>query len=205
LLAEGTGARVSSTDDEDLPAFLQCFDRESLERDGASVAALDADGRIAWTNSAWKRFARDNGGDEVLRRFGPGASYFDAMSGDLRAFYERAFREAVATSRPFEQDYACPSATLDRNYHLRVLPLAGGGMLVEHSLVSERPHEGPSAEAHEAMFRDDDGILHQCSNCRRMRRVDGAWHWVPAWVVAAPPWTSHGLCGACVGFYWGAP
>jgi hypothetical protein len=48
------------------------------------------------------------------------------------------------------------------------------------------------------------GFILQCSNCRRVRRHGTrAWDWVPALVATTATNVSHGICHACVGFYWG--
>lgn len=189
-----------------LPPFLADFDEDALESEGSTVVALDGAGVIVWVNGAWARFARANGGEGVAERFGEGARYLDGISGPLREFYQRVFGEVLSSNRPFELDYDCPSPQSARRYHLRVLPIANKGLLVEHSLIAE------SAEANEAPSPDrdlytdrNDGIVLQCSNCRRVRRADGGgWDRVPAWTGRSPANTSHGLCPVCASFYWGA-
>ena len=78
-------------------------------------------------------------------------------------------------------------------------------LLLEHSLVAETAHEAASAEAREARYIGEDGILLQCSHCRRIRVIGTqAWDWVREWVARPHPKTSHGICPSCVGFYWGS-
>jgi hypothetical protein len=76
-------------------------------------------------------------------------------------------------------------------------------MLLEHSRVAESAIAGPGAPALEARYLTGEGLIQQCSNCRRVRAVEGeVWDWVPAWVERPDPRISHGLCDVCVGFYW---
>jgi PAS domain-containing protein len=175
------------------------FDAGALERLDSNVAVIDGAGAILWVNTAWTRFARENGGGEIEAR-----SYFDAISPPLREFYEDAFGKALATGRAFDQEYECSSADVRRVFHLRALPVEARALLVEHSLVIEGAHEAESAEAIEARYLGPDDVLLQCSHCRRVRAVGTeAWDWVREWVARPHPRTSHGICPSCVGFYWG--
>jgi hypothetical protein len=187
-----------------LPPFLSDFDAGALSEAQATIIAIDAAGAIAWTNAAWSRFAEANGGDDIARRFGLGASYFEGISVELRSFFENAFAGALVTREPFHQDYECSTHEIYRLHHLRAMPIGTDGLLLEHSLVVESAHQGASSPAIEARYRDESGTLVQCSNCRRVRTRDGeGWDWVPAWVQRSPKQTSHGICKTCVGFYWG--
>jgi hypothetical protein len=86
-----------------------------------------------------------------------------------------------------------------------VLPFGKAGLLVEHSLLVDRPHQHPELAGLEAHYRSPSGLILQCSNCRRFRRADAAvWDWVRVWISQMPRDVTHGLCAACVGFYWGA-
>jgi hypothetical protein len=197
LLAENAQAPMP-------PIVAEVFGADSLEGDPSTVVAIDSRGTILWTNAAWDSFARDNGGTLVLERFRPGSSYFEGISGSLRGFYERAFRSALGSGTVFEQEYECSSPDVFRLMHLRALPIPGGALLLEHSLVAERAHEGVSENAIEARYRNGGGMIVQCSNCRRFRRADDtAWDWVRPWVIAMPRNTSHGVCTTCADFYYG--
>ena len=186
-----------------IPSFLaDRFDVKALEADASTLVALDPGATILWVNPAWERFARANDGAQVLVRFCPSASYFDGISPPLRAFYEQGLGGALSTDNVFQHDYECSSPDAFRLFHMRALPIASKGLLVEHSLVVDRPHDRPEAPALEELYRDANGLVVMCSNCRRVRRAHSAgWDWVPAWVRKLPPRTSHGICDACVGFY----
>ena len=185
-----------------LPAFLSAFDLEALDRGHTTVVGLDQDLTIVWFNTAWERFAKDNDAADVLVRFGRGASYVGAIAGPLRGFYEAALSSALVTGKVFEQEYECSSPDTFRAYRMRALPVDGLGLLLEHSLLIDRPHEGSSMEAVEASYRQPSGLIVQCSNCRRVRRADGlTWDWIRPWVKSPPANTSHGMCTSCVSFY----
>ena len=188
-----------------VPAILAArFDVDALDRDESTNVAIDPAGTILWVNRAWERFATANGGADVLRRFGLGGSYLGAISPSLQGFYASAFSNALASGEPLELDYECSSAETFRRFHMRGLPIGQEGLLLEHSLVVEHPHDRAVLEPIDALYASPDGVVVQCSNCRRVRRTTGlAWDWVPAWVRSFPPRTSHGLCDSCRAFYWG--
>lgn len=197
-----------------VPRFLRAaFEGDSLVElveSTSTLVALDPAGCILWVNRAWSQFARANDGEPVLSRFGPGTSYFDGIAGPLRGFYEGALQNALVTGEPFDQDYECSSPDVLRLHHLRALPFGDEGLLLEHSVKVERPHAaGEALPGAGADHVDAHGLIHQCSNCRRVRRVrraDGrAWDWIPALVALPPANASHCICATCVGYYWGTP
>jgi hypothetical protein len=176
------------------------FRMEALERDPASMAAIAPDGEIGWVNPGWLRFARANGGADAAIRVGD--NYFAAIRGEVRGLFERAVTNCLTSGAPREQDYECSSANERRAFRLRMLPLSGRTVLLVHSLVAARSDDRTAEPPDEARYRDDNGLLAQCSNCRRTRSRDASWHWVPAWVQTLPQGVTHVLCPVCRGFYW---
>lgn len=188
-----------------LPApFAEHFGELELTAEPSTLVAIDPSGVILWLNPAWQRFAEQNGGSDLAQRFGVGALYFDGIAPPLRAYYELAFRESFAARRIFEQEYECSSPAEYRLMRLRALPITDGGLLLEHSCVVHQTREWLTSAPVAASYRDEQGVILQCSNCRRVRRADHqGWDWVAAWVAQPPPHCSHGICKVCVGFYWG--
>lgn len=182
------------------PEFVP-LDEKALSGLAHSVCIIDARGDILWTNPAWHAFASDNGAADASHAW---TSYMAPIPEPLRAFYESAFREALASGTVFEHDYECSSPDRQRLYRLRALPIGGRGLVLEHSLVSSLTHpEEHASELHE-LYADANGIVTQCAHCRRVRHPrSGAFHWVPAWVRKPHARTSHGLCTSCSGFYYG--
>ena len=188
-----------------LPSELGAFDAKALADDPGSLVAIRDDGTILWFNAGWRRFAGANGGDDVPDRFGVGASYFEAISGTLRGFYEELVLDCADRQEPFEQQYECSSPTSRRTFRMRVLPAGDHVLLVSHSLVVEEPVEAAASEPLDDAYRAPTGLVTMCSNCRRVRRADQAqWDWVPAWVSNQPARVSHGICALCMGYYYGA-
>jgi hypothetical protein len=184
------------------PEFLlPAFPRHVLEQPDVNVAVLDTRFRLLWVNPAWDEFALANNGRAGVREY---PTYLEAIQGPLRAHFTAALEHALGSGEVFEQDYECSSPDVLRQFHMRVLPFASQGLVVEHTLVASSQHEDGEA-AIERHFTNDDGLIVQCSNCRRVRRlgITETWAWVPAWVSRSHPRTSHGLCSPCTRFYWG--
>jgi len=81
-------------------------------------------------------------------------------------------------------------------------------VLVVNSLCEERRHVPEYRPPHPpdgARYRSrKTGLITQCCNCRRVRRLaePSRWDWVPAWVATIPPDTTSGLCPLCSEYYW---
>lgn len=187
------------------------WNQEALEQ-GLDVACLlDPELRILWTNSAWARFAADNGAaDDFLARWGEGAPYPDGIAAPLDEWYRDRLTQCLESQDIWEHEYECSSPDNLRVFRLLAYPLAREALLVVHSIVVDRPHGDGRAlpsDFVEAHYLDDDGIVHQCMHCRRTHHQGDRdrWDWVPQWVAQSPPSTSHGLCPPCFDFYYPAP
>jgi hypothetical protein len=152
-------------------------------------------------NAAWERFARANGGERCLERWKPGSSLLDAVSGELKQFFEDGFAHAARSESRWDHDYECSSPTQFRKYRMMVYPI-GGSFVVTHALLVSVPHE-PSELVPGATY-ERQGFVAMCSHCRRVRRSDNpeCWDWVPAYVSTVRDNISHGLCTACYRFYY---
>lgn len=190
-------------------SILLRFDVPSLEGDPSSIVLLDRRGTILWANRAWHEFFDRNGGGSTHSPVAEGANYLEGIRGRLHDFYVQVFATCLETGLPYEQDYECSSPAELRDYRLRILPV-DGDLLVAHTLRTARPRDVPPAAEGTAVddlrrFVRPDGLLLQCSNCRRLRATDRAsWEWVPDVVVHPRDNVSHGLCHLCQGFYHGA-
>jgi hypothetical protein len=185
-------------------ALLGAHTPSELDRELGSAIGLWSNGRIALLNGGWRRFAEQNEGSGVLRRWPLGADYASGISGVLRDYYARAFSAVRVHHQPWEQTYQCHSPLVRRQFRLRVLPLNEQALLLIHSVVVEAPIPASDGEL-DAPGRSDlseyvgpSGHVRQCSNCRRAQHVSGGWHWVRAFVTRPPPNVSHGLCTTCL-------
>lgn len=200
-------ALVSSAFEKLLPAdWLERFDQAA-----DVVYGLDEELRIRYVNPAWVAFAHENGGDASL--VPPdviGSAFLDAIPGLITPFYAWNLREVRRSGRPWEHLFECSSPELFRTFHMRVSGLGEGrGLLVRNHLLIERSHETavrPPCPSLPSRYVGNDGVVRQCSHCRRVRRrgrVD-AWDWVPDFVRRPHPTTSHSLCNGCFRHYFPA-
>jgi hypothetical protein len=199
--------------DPDFRPLLAAFDVAGLEEHEGTIYGLWPDGRLAYLNPSWFRFAEENGGTEIPRRWALGANVYDAIPADLTAFYRTLLREAEhrpAPARVAPHEYECSSPGEYRRFSMQVLALGSGkGLLVVNSPVLTARPEAVGREPLPPLveiYADEKGLIRQCSHCRRVaRRDDNAWDWVPEWVAASPRDTSHSLCSICLDYHYPAP
>ncbi len=183
--------------------ILKFFNIEALDREKSPITLIRPNGTILWFNRAWSQAAIESGDESVLTRFPVGSSYFEAISGDLRGFFQVQFAHCISSNEPFFQEYECSTPSCFRLFELRALPIESEALLLEHSKLTSRAIDRPPGPAIEAEYRFPNGLIYQCSNCRRAKTLNDRWVWVPEWVAHSPSKTSHGICKVCVGYYWG--
>ena len=181
---------------------LGAFTKQALEETESNVALIDGAGEILWVNPAWRRFAQANGDGHSHYDRG---SYFDAITPPLRDYFYEAFRDSLASGTPYTQEYQCSSPTIFRIFHLRALPIEGALLILEHSLLVGHAHDAVTDVGNFSVdkYCDNDGLIKQCSNCRRVNQPQSMrWDFIPRLVEKIDPRTSHGLCPSCEDFYW---
>jgi hypothetical protein len=198
----------------DFATLLNGFDVAAMDKHAGSVYGLWPDLSLAYLNRAWFSFAAENHGEpEISARWVLGAPYLAAIPAPLQPFYSNFLTTALAsppgpTDRPAQHEYECSSASLYRRFLMTVYPVKGGaGLLVVNSLAAEHEHDPadrPAQVANPEIYADHQGIVRQCSHCRRIQvaAAQDLWHWVPAWVEHCPPSTSHTLCNFCLDYYY---
>ena len=161
---------------------------------------LSKDLRILRTNSAWDRFALENGGEQILVSWRPGASILAAIPELLRPFFVERFGRACATGERWEHDYECSSPERYRQFRMIAFPF-GESFVVTHALRAEHAHDRETREPSEVYVQR--GIVTMCAHCRRVRaRPRERWDWVPMYVARPPARVSHGLCAPCAEYYY---
>ena len=105
----------------------------------AHVAVLDERGVVVAVNEAWRRFARENGGDE--KQVCPGVNYLavcqtaaDLRADEVSAAALQGIREVMnGTRSSFSLEYPCHSSTEQRWFSMNVRPLGAAptGVVVE--------------------------------------------------------------------------
>lgn len=192
---------------DDFADLMLPFTVAELDEMPSPICALTVDRRIAYVNPAWVTNATTNGAQPWEESCGIGMAYPQSIPPVLRPFYEDLFATAAERQALVERDYDCSTPQLRRDFRMRVHPCRSGVLVIVHSLLSERAHDAVYVPQ-EALYRNDDGLLVLCSNCRRSRRAGtgtGAtaiWDWVPDYAAAPPRQTSHSLCRLCAVYYY---
>jgi hypothetical protein len=177
-----------------------------LETAPAVIYILRPDLRIVYCNRAWDKFAYENNGKGLNRSEVLGTVISDAIPGPLKKFYAQAFVEVRETGNIWEHDFECSSPELFRLFHMRVLPLSEGHILVENSLRLEEFHRRNSpAPGDHVAYVNEHGLLTMCCHCRRTRRIGSGeketWDWIPRFLIEQPGRVSHGLCRTCMAYF----
>jgi hypothetical protein len=186
--------------------LMSGFHCDAIYMSHDSICGLWPDLTMAYFNSGWKRFAAQNDGEPAIsERWSLGAQVLDAMAAPIRSFFRENFERVLHERRRWEHLYECSSSSVDRRMKMTVYPLgAREGLLAVHSLVQERPHSPADGLPLQELYVNQDQLIVQCCQCRRVQRCrDGnIWDWVPEWVDLPPLNTSHGLCDPCFGYYY---
>jgi hypothetical protein len=169
--------------------------------------------RLAYFNPWWFRFARENGGEpSISLEWKLGRSLMDAVPDALKSFYRElynsVFQRDPSSLHPLQHRYECSSADTFRVFVMTLYSLGEGeGILVVNSLVVETPHDPAERKNHDPdpeTYVGADGLIRQCSNCRRIKNMKepNRWDWVSDWVANPPVWTSDTICNFCLGYYY---
>lgn len=190
-----------------LPQLLEL--RAALELEDGSAYLLSLDLRIVYVNEGWRRFARENGAPELAAGFDSSAPITDVCGEPLGAWYRARFSRVRTSGQPWSLLYECSSTLRYRELSMRVdMTPQRDGFVVVHSTVADAPlRRGSLSTASFAAHTSSNGLIIQCSNCRRARRAtDGdTWDWIPQLVAQPPPNVSHGLCPSCDALYYYSP
>jgi PAS domain-containing protein len=183
------------------------FSTRSLQLNPDVIFVLDRRHRIAYCNPAWDIFAKQNNGMHLDGSEVVGRDCLQGAPDFLRNWYKKLYRWVRKNQKPWEHDYQCSSPQRFRAFHMRVLPVGRSYLLVENSLLVERPHRRKSTVGPDAVYINKYGWIVMCAHCRRTERIseggEREWHWIPAYIAKAPAPVSGGICPACVSYYFG--
>ncbi len=196
--------------------LLEPFSLDELERHAGTIYGMWPDFRLAYFNPAWVWFTQENGADPRVASEGYlGTPVLEVTPKVLKPFYAELFRSCLngtgEGNRPPQHRYECSSAGLFREYVMTLYRLRGAaGLLSVHSLVIECSHDPSERIPRDPDTRelmDGDGLIHQCTHCRRVKHQTepDRWDWVPAWVERVPRQSSHTLCHFCLQQYYVEP
>jgi len=181
---------------------------------------LDREGTILFVNEAWDRFARENGGGErVASSSLVGTRWFDHFSGEAprrlhRLLFERAVRRlGPAAYGGVVQVNEANGPEMARLVATHLEPVIGpGDVLTAVAVIHRVVREVPLAEVYpvvtgdEERWRGGDGLVEQCSCCRRVRRPEepAEWDLVPGLVAEPPADVRFGYCALCLELHYAA-
>ncbi len=178
------------------------FSLDNLEQSGNICYALNNKLELTYYNPAYENFAMENGGSDIIGRFGIGSHILDAISGELKGYFSDLFGRTIGTSESKEFEYECSGKDVYRLFKMLIYPLSENrGLLLVHSLISSGEHKRPAIPFILDNYADVDGTIHQCSHCRRIKRnSSNTWDWCPDSLNSSS--VSHGLCNTCLDFYY---
>jgi hypothetical protein len=191
---------------DDARRLPQELPEEILEGSPYACFVLTESLDIAYCNAAWDRFALQNGGaDRVLAAQIVSRNLLDFIAPELKDYHAGLFAQARSLGRAVSHDYECSSPSVFRQFRMQIYPLlAGRGFTVINSLTVERPHNRLVWEPSEAVYRNSNGLIRMCANCRRTNRAGhpDIWDWVPAYLERTRRDVTHGLCPVCAEYYY---
>ncbi|MGB4062371.1 MAG: PAS domain S-box protein [Azonexus sp.] len=134
---------------EDALSKSEAFSRDILDSVPSEIAVLDRDGIIISVNSAWQRFAEENGVDQSCPapKIGVGANYLAVCETATGRFSEGALavRNGIGAVlsgclRGFSHEYACHWGDDQRWFSMSVTPISlnGYGAVIAHTDITER-------------------------------------------------------------------
>ncbi|HKJ66146.1 MAG TPA: hypothetical protein VJ969_12130 [Desulfopila sp.] len=179
------------------------LDLATIEESEDVIYIVDSAFFLKAYNSMWEKFAHDNNGEEVLRRYPLGSSIHDAFLEPIKSYLIRAYTAALQDNTPFEQTYECPSPLEYRLYRQTAYPLVQSrGLVITNHLV-RKSQLREEIVAFSKQFVDKREIITQCQNCRKIRdpQNEQRWLWVPSLVKNTLANISHGICPQCLDHY----
>ncbi|MQC17517.1 MAG: hypothetical protein DWG80_00390 [Chloroflexi bacterium] len=185
--------------------LLAEFSLDQIEDEHGSVFGIFADGRLALTNTAWTRFVEENGAPHLPADWPLGRNIYEVIPAELQSFYREGWEWAGESGHPWSHSYECSSPDSYRRYRMTSYPIGGtAGILVVNSLVAQASWpDGTASPLSRAEYRRADGVITQCSHCRRTEHVaSGRWDWVPEWVQRWPDDAHGALCDICSAYHY---
>lgn len=195
--------------EESFKSKLAGIDFDTIESSPHSIFALSPDLKLIYFNQAWFDFAEENNGEPgISTRFSLDTPFEAGVSGLLKDFYIESYKDVIREMKVWKHEYECSSPGNYRLYHLNAYPLKNKqGIIVVNSLQIDRVIDEtfrPISTLSIHNYEDPNGLITQCSNCRKTKRKNPSeiWDWVPVLVEEFRRNISHSICPICYDYYW---
>jgi hypothetical protein len=171
--------------------------RARFQQSDSVTCVLDATARIIFCNPAWDAFALRNDGERATLGNVLGHSIYEYIPSVLENHYRKLISSALVSRNITGADYECNSPDLFRSYRLLLLPIPDTDLVaMVHALRLERAMSDKKVPA--ASYRSWGPAVVMCAQCRRTKREDGHWDWVPDFLRNPPRRISHAICQDCM-------
>ncbi len=151
------------------------------------------------------KFATDNDGSYLTADAVNGTNIFQVIPGVLRPFYTRVFDEVRSRAMVWQHVYACPGPQRFRTFRMRIHLLNPDWLMVSNTLLVEEDL-GWKAPAYDFVYRNRQGLIVMCANCRSSQRTDDPrqWDFCSAHLKVPPAalGVQAGLCPTCRGYFY---
>lgn len=181
--------------------------REIFSSSDDIACVLDDDLRISDCNPCWDRFADDNGGVGISLAEIRGRNIFEFIPMALWDFYKQRYADVRQSAQWLGFDYECSTPDILRLFHMSMKWVAGCGIIVVNSRLSQRRGVVPDSHVNVdlRLYRDDGGVTTMCAHCRKAQRRDRPdnWDWVPQFIRDyAARAIEHALCPPCRSYFY---
>jgi len=133
---------------------------------------LDERDRITEVNADWKRFAKENGGENLIAESVIGRSLRDFISGDTTRMFVSALLQATRlTGQQRTIQYRCDSSDTKRYMAMDIVPVNSGELISRHRVLREL--KLPVSLTFSAIKAGQKTLIKRCSMCNRLASGDG--------------------------------
>jgi hypothetical protein len=130
---------------------------------------LDEHDRITEVNESWKRFALENGGENLIAENVIGRSLRDFISGDVtRMFVSALLQSTRLTGKERTINYRCDSAEVKRFMAMDIVPVNSGELISRHRVLREL--KLPVSIPFTAIKSGQKALIKRCSMCNRLTK-----------------------------------
>lgn len=189
------------------PAFkseISPLNFDFLSKSEDVIYIVDNTLKLMFFNEAWCDFAMNNNGATVLKRFPLGVKISQVYKEPIKSYVINGYKRALKDNTPFVHKYECSSPQIYRVFYQTAYPVSGSkGLVITNHLIIENEHPEERV-VFSSRFEDNNKIVTQCSNCRKIRDPQNKekWYWVPELVKNRLPNISHSICTPCLDHYY---